>query len=214
MENTIRIVFKDNQRLYIIPRIKVDVQDVLDENGKKIGEKGVYTDTSYIAYAWNIGDKKGLQYKLEKFQTDSAIIVPTDSILQDFGFTDKDFASFDIDLPPPESVIKNGTKKIEKYPLQKKHFSGVDSIYRYYDTDLKHVDFSFSKKNDEQNNSKLYKIAFIFNKIPKGVFLPDMEVPRRESFYEMVIGSDKDMDRLEKLFKKAKSDRALKLGFQ
>lgn len=202
--NSIKIVIKNSNLLYITPYIKIKTENIRDNNDNIIGDKVVKADTSYIVYALKKGDRRGLKFTLENFRNENGIIINADSLSLALGFSDK---AFNYELGTPNTLVQNGNKKIEKYATKKTNIGEADSIYRYYDESLKKIDFSFSKRLDEQNKSKLYKTTFIYNKIPKGAFLPDMEVPRRELWYEMKIGKDKNLKRLEEILLKFEKER-------
>lgn len=178
LENNIKIADLGDYRLYITPYIKTKSKLTFDDDDNVIDQKLISTDTTYEVLAINRNEKKGLRYTLENFRNEKGKVMGIDTFMEEVELTEATFKTFDYDLGVPASVTKNGTKKIERFGHQKVNYAEADSIYRYYDSDLQDINFSFSERLDKENGSKLYKTTFVFNKIPKGVLLPDTEIPR------------------------------------
>ncbi|MCY1544836.1 hypothetical protein D9M68_807430 [compost metagenome] len=112
------------------------------------------------------------------------------------------------ELGQPLETKKYGRKLMEKFAIKKISVFDVDSIYRYYDKELNDIEFSFSPGLDAKKKSKLYKTLFIQNPIPKGVYSPDFEIPRREAVYELILIKGEDPLKYKKIIDRFKQDRA------
>lgn len=200
--NDFRIVSKGDRRLYILSRVFMDTRPVRNDSGRVIGDKVVGTDTTYWVYASQKGKKHGIKYGLKSFRTDTGTIFSVDSLLTDLLIGPDNLKIFDQDIGKPIEVLRKGNVLTEKYVMNKY----VDTIYRFYNKDLKDIDFSFSKRLDEEHQSKLYKTLYINNPFPKGTILPDQEVPRREIFYEVKQLRNNDVKTFEEIFEKFGKD--------
>ncbi|TKC06574.1 hypothetical protein FA048_15300 [Pedobacter polaris] len=210
--NSFEIIFQQDCKLYIVPQIEQYTKPAFDVNGKIIDVKIVKIDTSYMVFATKDNNNIGLQYTLNKFRTEKGISFPVDSLLNDLLIGPNNLKYFDYELGRPATVVRKNKIRIEKYPITKISPADSDTICRYYDKSLMEIDFSFSKKLDAKTNSKLYKKSFICNAIPKGVLYPDIEVPRRELYNEIIRVKEKNLDVYKEIFLKFKKDAtALKI---
>ncbi|MFD0939391.1 hypothetical protein [Pedobacter boryungensis] len=199
INNSFKIVFKKNLKIYVCLYIKLHLKNILDKNGQVINDKVVGADTLYRFFVTRKGEKYGLKYNLETFETEKGTYFSVDSLLSDLLIGPADLKHFDTDLGKPTYVQKKGKVIVEAFAV---HQSNLDTIYRYYDSDLMDFDFSFSKRLDEQKKSKLFKTIFVFNSISKGSGISNPEIPRTEIFYEINKVKDKNVEKYEKIFNK------------
>jgi len=149
---------------------------------------------------------------LNNFKKEKGKVFDIDSAKEELtlSLTDKDYETFNYELGNPAGVFKNGKILIEKFAIKKTGVDDIDSIYRYYNEGYKDIDFSFSKKLDQQKKSKLYKTLFVYNAIPKGINSTDVAIPRREFFRGMAKVSDKRTGIFNEIIEKFKEDRLIK----
>ncbi len=210
LERTCRIVYDQEFRLYMESTDRYRPNIIIDSNGKPVMGKSIH-DTVYIAYAFIAKAKAGLKYEISKAGIGLPVKFDVDSMIEIVGYDKSSFRSFNIDLGKPTEVVKNGKKVVEKYLKKKAGILDADSIFKYYDEDWTDVKFTFSPKLDSIKKSKLYKILYIFNPIPKGV-VADFAVPRREMFYEFRLVHDKDPSRYQKIIDTFKTDSKTKFA--
>jgi hypothetical protein len=196
-----RIIFKDNIEIYLSARVRFLKTNQIDINGEDI-MKG---DTSYIVYVITKGFKTGLKYSLDNFKTDKGVTFDFDSLKNGLGLTKENLGSLNLELGNPTEIIK-GKITLEKFAIKKTSPTEPDSIYRYYDDSLNEVDFSFSRKLDNEHKKKLFKTSFIFNKITKGVALPNNEIPRRENVWQFSLINSENTKKYLEIIEKFKLD--------
>jgi len=205
-----RIVYKGEYTLYLAPETKHYTEAVRNEKGEVIDERASKVDTIYKIYVMKLGDKECLKYSLNNFNSEKGILLDADSARQDLTLSDKDLHYFDKGLGTPTEMTKNGKVLTEKFLLKKNAIGQPDSVYRYYNQDYNDIVFSFSKYQDRQKKSKLYRSSYIYCLIDKGIVLPDVAIPRREVFYEIVKVSDKRTGIFNEIIEKFKKDRLIK----
>lgn len=89
---------------------------------------------------------------------------------------------FNLDLGKPaltERDSKTNEVKIEKYAFRFDN-EGNDSLYRYYDKNLAHINFSFSSELDKKAGSKLWQIGIVYNRTSK-----QNQKVRREAYWRI-----------------------------
>lgn len=209
--NETKIVFKNEYRLYITGTVKNQTQDSLSADSNTLFSNVVKKDTVYFAYVTCKGCQFGLEYSIENFRSEKGIVFNVDSVLTDeltFSFsTVRNYSKFfDYDWGTPVEVIKKGKTLIEKFAPPKKDHNSIDSIFRYYDKDLKDIDFTFSRRLDEQHKSKLCNTMMVANMLPKGI-LSEIDIPKRIYYHELKRSTYKNMDELNEIFEKFKKDK-------
>lgn len=202
---TIRIAYKGQSQLYISALIK-ETLDIV-QNGT-ITDTVLTSDTSYIVHTWHNNDTIGFKYTLDNYRNEKGKIVSVNSMLNHFGIDSKHLAVFDAEYETKEASIKHyGRKMTETLVFKKTHVTQPDTIYRFYDEDLKNINFTFSKKLDTKRNSKFYKELFVFNKVGKEQSMVGQDIPRRIMYNEFQIVTDFNLKQLEEIFEKAAGER-------
>jgi hypothetical protein len=205
-ERTVRIVYKDDAKLYIVPKVKMYTKDILNEAGKVVDNVLVKQDTVILVYCVQNGNKKGLLYTLKNFRGETPTTFNADKMMQELTITNEDLKTFDYQLGTPKQIIKNGSEIVHKFSIEKTTFADADSIYRFYNSDLNNVEFSFSKDLDKKNRAKLYKTVFVFSKIPAEKSMVNIEIPRRETLYEIRCIDHFDVGLYNEIFNKFSTD--------
>lgn len=130
--------------------------------GKDINNEVVPTsDTTFKYFVLKSKDNFGFMYDSlsmscigKKFHLDS--------LLNQLGINVENMKIFSLNLGKPTSKENIGKfKTLEKY-FTKTNAEDADSIYRYFDGELKNVNFSFAPQLDKSRNSKLYKTQLIY----------------------------------------------------
>jgi hypothetical protein len=205
-EKNVRIVFKDNDRLYLVPKIKIYTKDVLNEKGQVIDNIVVKQDTVMLIYAMMSGNKKGLLYTLENFRNEAPTFFEAEETVQDLTISNDDLKTFSYQLGTPSQVIKKNSEMVQKFAIKKTSIADADSIYRFYDSKLNDIVFSFSEQLDKENESKLFKTVFVYGKISKEKSMVNLEIPRRETVYKIKRIYNFDIDLYKEIFEKFSTD--------
>lgn len=203
-----RIVFNDDIQVYIQPEHHLNLEDVKNSNGEIIDEKVKSIDTLHKVFVRKKNQIKGIEYDLEKIEHSKGKTINADSLWKTLSFDKSRFKDSDYSKDKGRLVktIEKGNLKIDQYVLNFE-IGGIDSVYKYYDKNMKYIPYSFSERLDSLNDSKLFKVFLISNKIPKGVALPDTEVPRREFYHQMSLVKDtRDIKLYRSIIKKFKQD--------
>lgn len=168
-----KIIYSSEATIYEIWNINYELvrSTVVDKMIKN--EIVPTTDTVFRYFIVKNKDSVGLEYesldpitKGRKFRLDSLLI--------QLGINQKNMKIFALNLGTPAKVEKIfALSKVEKY-FTKNGDGDADSIYRYYDSKLKNISFSFAHELDKVNDSKLYKTRFIY--LPKTKDKPRQEL--------------------------------------
>ena len=188
LRTSARIVFNNDIEIYIQPEQHLHLEDVKNSNGD-IDEKVKSIDTLYKVFAKKKNQEKGIEYDLETIETSKDITFDADSLWKTLSFHYTRYPDYSKDKGKLIKTVRKDNIKVDHYSL-KFEIGGIDSVYKYYDKNMMNIPFSFSKRLDSLNKSKLFKVFLISNEIPKGVALPDMAVPRREFYHEMKVVKD------------------------
>lgn len=201
-----RIIFYEDIEVYIQPEQHLNLKYIKNAKDQIVDEQVSSIDITHVVLIREKGQPIGLQYSLDQKFDEQIISFNADSLWQTLSFHSNSLKNFDMDLGRPIKVFVSGNKKKEIYAMHL-GIGQVDSIYRFYDKNLKDIPYSFSMKNDKINKSKLYKIIGIANEIPKGIAQNDMAIPRREFYHEMkIVLNDKKINIYKELIQRFKDD--------
>ena len=129
----------------------------------------------YLIY--NIKSKLGKWY--DSINAVKPVVVSVDSILRQKALKGFPFFNSTNDTLISSVYSRTGNIFQEKHTYKvKKDDSYCDSIFYYFNNDLKTIPFSYSRDLDSLRNSKVYKIKMIYNPIPKGKYA--FPVPERQ----------------------------------
>ncbi|MFA6278143.1 MAG: hypothetical protein WC622_15445 [Pedobacter sp.] len=117
-------------------------------------------DTSYRHFVIKRKDGFGLYY--DEDRTKKAVRFSIDSLLKAIALNASNLRVYNLELGIPTEAVQEGYVKIEKYLNKKTVPQDPDSIYRYFDSRLSKMDFSYSPLLDQKANSKLFKTSFIY----------------------------------------------------
>lgn len=201
-----RLIFNNDIEIYIHPELHLNINYIKNNSGEVIDEKVISIDTTHAVYVRKKNQKYGIEYSLERLNSVPGISFNADSLFETLTFYSKGLSNYNLDIGRPKRIINKFNQKIEKYAI-KSELGQLDSIYRFYDKSMKNIPYSFSKKLDIINDSKLYKIYGISAAIPKGVALPNMAVPKREFYHEMkVVSGNKNYIIYKQIIEQFKKD--------
>ena len=158
-QSELKIVYNGDVILYEVPSIELKVFGTTIDSGRLI-KKFLPYDTTYSYYIIKEGFNQGLQYDSAEVITPN--VFKKDSLLKSINLDMASLNVYGIDLGKPISVIKGRNFQIEKYG--KLLEADPDSIYRYYDSGLNNLPFSFSPLLDKEKNKKLWKTVFIYHR--------------------------------------------------
>lgn len=206
-EQKVKFVNSEDYKLYIIPKVTSYTNLKLNADGSVKNQTLIKKDTIYEVFATKKGDSLGIKYNLLKLNEETGKTFKVDSFLVALLIDEDSFKYYDQELGKPTKVLVNGNKKTEIYAIKKNNYAEPDSIYRYYDQDLTDIHFSYSKRLDQLNKSKLYKTTFVMNAIPKDVLMTDIEIPKRTIWNMIRRIEDIDIDLFQEIFKKFENDR-------
>lgn len=192
------ISYYGDYRLYELPYNKSEEMDnVL-----------LFDSVKYDYFVHNINERYGCF--LKDLNDSFKIRYRTDSILlRTYNGGKKYEADFmaEVKIIKSDTIFPNQQEQIYKYVLNDKVY---DSVYLYYDTRLKNIDFSFSVYRDSITNSKLYKTRWFLKNPKTASYIP-------KNFYENVgevkLAPATNMQVLIKLierYKKAETDHLFK----
>ncbi len=145
------------------------------ENNEKI--KGT---ESYFCYEKD--NKYGLFFK-NSYNKHDSIKLPVDSLLTKEAFKSANF-EVNNNLYLHEAVEENNKKELlEKYYFKIKNENLYDSIYYYYSSSFKNIEYSLSKTLDSAKHLKLYKARLMYNQ--KFSTQHNLMMPKREYSFEI-----------------------------
>lgn len=198
-EKITKIAFYKDLKLCLVPTIHVQLKDT--EDLKSSDGIFVKPDTSFMAFIFNKTDSIGLSYNFDNFSNEEGKLFNVDSLLKVLTLREDDLKSLGANFGRLDEVSVNGHCKIEKFVVQKTSAQDPDSVFRYYNKNLKDIDFTFSKVLDNKNSSKFYKTLFIYNPVSDKMVL-DHDIPRREICYEFYVLNQDRIQVYRDIFKK------------
>lgn len=180
--SSISIAFKDNYKMYILLRKNYQTKDLYDDKNHTLTSTVVSVDTSFFYYVIKDGAKSGLVYGKNKENKFTGKIFKLDTLLKDHAMDEESYKGLSLDIGAPIETVKiSENKKIVKYLYNKTKKSDPDSVYRYYDSRFKQLDFTFSNSLDKKEVSKLIKTQIVYN--PKydlinnhTIYIPRLEI--------------------------------------
>lgn len=149
---------------YVLYRIgsRVYHTNTLQQNGKIINEVRATNDSTFKFFIVNKTNDKGFFYN--SIEDENGQKFSLDSLKESIGINNSNLEIFGIDLGIPKEIIKSDHSRsiiVERYD-SKVLKDDADTIFRYYNSELKSIPFSFSPSLDSMKNSKLYKTRFIY----------------------------------------------------
>jgi len=179
--STTKIAFRENYKMYIVLRRRNYTNDVFDAKNNTITSTVIKVDTFYHYNVIKNGSKTGLVYGRDKHDPLVGQIFYLDTLLKYQTMDNESYQGLSLDLGKPDQTIEIGkTKKVEKFLFKKTVIGDPDSIYRYYDTKYKNLDFTFSPALDKQSDSKLVKIQYVYKPTQAIIDNRSIEIPRLE----------------------------------
>lgn len=173
MSNRIKIVYYEDYVLYEITVLETKTE--LDGNGEEVIKLDPLTKRkSYRYYIVKKGQKNGMMfYSLEKYK-----VFAYQNFIKAMGMNFEDYSFFNLNLGDPKKIEIDSKRKlsIQKFAPPVKTIDDPDSIFCFYDSSLKGIDFSFNPAIDKRSNSKLWKIAMIFNAKQKPIVQPAYQI--------------------------------------
>lgn len=186
--DSMQIYFDGAYCIYKRPSLHVYAVNIFDKHGNFIGEKVTHQDTTYTYTIYKEKNKYG--YLFDSITASKPHKLNVDTFLRttvNKGFNFLPGNSYR--LTETKWSADKDTLFEQYFCADKKDVSYADSIYYYYDKRLTDVNFSLSIKLDSLKKSKLVRVRFIYNKIPKGKIYNgktfDFDTPRRELSYEI-----------------------------
>lgn len=198
-----KVISYGNLDAYIIGSERQHTIYELQQKTGEIKERRAPNDTVYTYYIVEKGKQYGL--KFDSLSAKAGIRFDIDSLNQSINlgkqnrevFT-RNGDSLTYSLHDP----KTGKLLIEKYVQNTNEY---DSIYRYYDYEMRDIEYAISPVLDRRAKSKLIKIGYITN--PK---LVDGSLMNREEFSISLRRSTFDkLDQLKKLFELFEKEREI-----
>lgn len=179
--STTKIAFRENYKMYITVHKRNYTNDVFDAKNNTTTATVIKVDTFYHYNVIKNGSKTGLVYGRDKNDPLMGQIFYLDTLLKYQTMDNESYKGLSLDLGKPDQTIKiDNTKKVEKFLFKKIMEGDPDSIYRYYDTKYKDLDFTFSPSLDEENASKLVRIQLIYKPTQAIIDNRNIQIPRRE----------------------------------
>jgi len=179
--STTKIAFRGDYKMYIILRRVHHTNDTYDEKNNTITSTVIKTDTVFSFHVIKNGSKTGIVYGRDKIDPHRGQIFYLDTLLKYQAMDNESYKGLSLDLGKPDQTIEiDNTKKVEKFLFKKIRKGDPDSIYRYYDTKYKDLDFTFSPSLDKENASKLVRIQLIYKPTQAIIDNQNIQIPRRE----------------------------------
>lgn len=108
--------------------------------------------------------------------------VPADSVLSQRAFKGTRFNEPDDSIWRRKIVRQNENSFYEEFsPIKELSANSVDTIYYYYNSLLKDIDFTLSSQLDKSSGSKLYMVRLIFNE--EYFTESKIQIPKREFLF-------------------------------
>jgi hypothetical protein len=188
IKDSVSMFFHNYYTLYQLPYTKSYFKGHMDKDYNEIDNKLVRVDTAYRYLIYKEKDKFGYQFDSVDFKKPEKVNIDT------FGINRlwKDFIFFQkkLDTLVEKQIDSNGNIVLEKYIYKHRYGdSYADTIYYYFNKSMKGVRFSFSPVMDSLSDSKLVKVRYIYNKVPKvrkyfGKLLV-FDIPKKEYRFEI-----------------------------
>lgn len=176
-----KIAYWGDYSMYIVTLLRQKTNDVYDKQTQTMTSTVIKTDTAYLYHVIKNGSKAGLVYGGDKVDTLKGKTFHLDTLFKYQGMNYDSYRGLSLDLgQPTETVNLSETEKIEKYFYKKTKKGDPDSIYRYYDTRLKNIDFTYSPSLDKKSQSKLVRTRLIYNPTHDLIEGQNTFIPRRE----------------------------------
>lgn len=183
--NRMKMVDKGDYRMYIGIRRTLHTEDRFDDRKQEMNSTVTKIDTSYMYFVYRKGTKEGLVYNRRTGDSLKGIPFHIDTLIKSVGLDSNNLSGLGNDLGEPLHIIKDKTRLLEKYVLKRVNSETPDSIYRYYDTGYKNVEFTFSKALDQKHNSKLVRVQSIYNPTETNINGKMVRIPRMEWNWEL-----------------------------
>ncbi|MFA6276500.1 MAG: hypothetical protein WC622_07110 [Pedobacter sp.] len=152
------IAYYKEYTLYNVSSVRLEVDH---SKTKDTVTKFIPVDTIITYYV----AKKNLNYGISYDCFGNTKKYPVDSLLKALAIHDSMKGIYSYVFGKRALIVRNKKTNnitLEKYDVKKKILTDPDTVYKYYDYNLKGINFSFSPTLDKQNNSKLWKILFVF----------------------------------------------------
>lgn len=161
LRNNIKIAYYKDYSLYQTKTITLSPGPD-NSSDTYIDLKDTVGVSTYKYFIIKKGEKKGLLFDRKA----NPKAYDLDIMLKRDGLNFKDFPFFCLDVGKPAQTEKNSTNGdvIEKFANPVKGPLEPDSLYRYYNTKLSDVNFTFCDHFDKIQQNKLWKIGLIYHK--------------------------------------------------
>lgn len=160
----INIIYINNYIIYKIPKL-VYVENFKTITRDTIRMDFIKPDTIFNFYVTEKNRSLGIRYN--SIDSSDGKIFAVDSLLKEHGIHSSMFGVYSLNLEKPSQILKlSQTITVKKYLNKKLVNSDPDSIYRYFDSSLKDIEFTYSRALDSIEKNKLVETCFI-NIYPK-----------------------------------------------
>lgn len=167
--NTINIAFLRGYTLYEMPTVHFEPQtSYINFNDTKDGDTinldddapSIIKEITYKYFVIKNSQEKGLSFNDVSSAGKSFSL---DSLLKSNGMDSLNKRIISVDFGSPNELIKakNGKIILEKFYNLKKESDSPDTVFRYYNDQLKDISFSLSPSLDKEKQSKLYKSLLV-----------------------------------------------------
>jgi hypothetical protein len=188
VKDSLNMFFHDHYIAYMLPYTKMYFKGTLDKNQNEIGSKLVRVDTAYRYLIYKEKNKFGYQFDSVDFKKPEKLNIDTfrtNNLWKGFSFYQKNIDSLVESKPGTDENIM-----VKKYVCNHKlDDTFTDTMYFYFDKRMTGISFSLSPEMDSLTHSKLFKVLYIFNKVPKGKKYfgksHGFDVPKREWTFEI-----------------------------
>ncbi|MDQ7949560.1 MAG: hypothetical protein REI78_13310 [Pedobacter sp.] len=202
---TYKIIYFKKYVMYELSSIRYNVKTKV-VNGEEINEMYPSTDTINSYFILEKEKNNGLKY--DSISVLSPKPFDRDSLIKTLVIDKENLAIFNLDLGKPEKVIRNpNDPKIWVEYYYNGGGKNSDSIYRYYDDRLAHIDFSFSDSLDRKHKSKLVRTDFIhLPRKEKGSDGKEIIKPRTEMITSITLIKTTNEEKYRNLFNRFEAD--------
>ncbi|KRT18164.1 hypothetical protein ASU31_02470 [Pedobacter ginsenosidimutans] len=156
--DSFKVIYFKDYTIYENPSIEYEFIKRGKVNDTLISEL-VPKDTSSNFYIIQNGSKQGLKFESKNLKECTTFSL--DSFLVERAIDPGNLNLFDLELNRPIATKKNRNQITETFTPPKLDAEYSDTIYRYFDKNLKWVKFSYSKRLDAEKNSKLIRTHFV-----------------------------------------------------